>query len=210
MTATGLACSVAERRLFKDLDVVAEAGDLVEVRGANGAGKSTLLRGLAGLHEFQAGRVRRAVPFEYLGHRVGLSDRLTPVENLRWLAGLRGPRTEGAASAREPEIRDALARLGLQDLADEPCATLSAGQRRRAALARLAFRAPPLWLLDEPLAALDDAGAALVRQLIADHRAAGGAAVCATHQSASAPGRAAGKPSGQARETPSRIVSLGP
>ena len=181
LVVEGAVCAVASRCLFSDLDIAVGRGKLVEIRGANGSGKSTLLRGLAGLHELEAERFERRVACEYVGHRAGLAERLTPLENLRWLARLRGGAVDSQA------IDSALRRLGLAAAADELCATLSAGQQRRAALARLVLSDAPLWLLDEPLTALDEAGADTVRQLVAEHRAAGGAVVCATHSSVAAP-----------------------
>ena len=177
LVAEQVSCVVAERSLFRSLDVVAAAGDLVEIRGPNGSGKSTLLRGLAGLHELRPGRLQHTADFEYLSHRAGLGERLTPLENMRWLLRMRRRRVGASA------IDAAMIRVGLGEVADDLCATLSAGQQRRAALARLVVSDAPLWLLDEPLTALDHAGIDLVRQLIAEHRGAGGAVVCATHTS---------------------------
>lgn len=176
LTFTAADGDLGRRDLFRDFDLAVGRQDLVEVRGPNGSGKSTLLRCLAGLVKPAAGRVERHAGIEYLGHRSGLSGRLTPLENARWVARLRGHRP--AASVLDA----AMARVGLGGARDDPCATLSAGQQRRAALARLLVCAADVWLLDEPLTALDDVGAALVRELIAQHRAAGGAAVCATHR----------------------------
>lgn len=198
--AEKLACTVGGRRLFRDLDLVVKAGDLVEIRGSNGSGKSTLLRCLAGLLEPQAGRVERRVDMDYLGHKLGVSARMTPLENVRWLVGLR---TETAAAAA---LDAALSRLGVGAARHDLCGTLSAGQQRRAALARLLVCQTELWLLDEPLTALDDAGSTLVRELVADHRADGGAVVCATHRALSSP--AGGSASSSLPAT--RIVTLGP
>ena len=187
LVAEGVSCVVASRCLFRDLNVTAGGGDLVEIRGANGSGKSTLLRGLAGLHVFHTGRLRRHADFEYLGHRAGLGERLTPVENIRWLLRMRHQRVDVHA------IDAAMIRLGLHGAADELCATLSAGQQRRAALARLVVSDAPLWLLDEPLTALDPSGADLVRRLVAEHRASGGAVICATHANIAAPEHTSGE-----------------
>ncbi len=175
LAARALSCEAAGRALFRDLSVVAKPGDLVEIRGANGSGKSTLLRCLAGLAVPAQGQVERNAALHYLGHRSGVAGPLTPVENLRWLARLQGVRVSSET------LEQAMDRVGLGAERHDFAATLSAGQQRRAALARLLIGDVPLWLLDEPLAALDDAGAALVRELIASHRAAGGAAICATH-----------------------------
>lgn len=176
LVAEGLSCVVAGRRLFQDLDICVDAGDLIEVHGANGSGKSTLLRGLAGLHELHAGRIRRRVDFDYIGHKAGLGERMTPAEHLRFSAHLRGRQITQA------NLNSALSRVGLRRLHDDLCGTLSAGQQRRAAFARLIACPVELWLLDEPQTALDDAGTALLFDLIAQHRLQGGAAICATHR----------------------------
>ncbi len=196
LSATGLAAGVGGRALFHDLDLLVGAADLVEIRGPNGSGKSTLLRCLAGFREAQAGRLGRPAALEYIGHLPGVSDPMTPLENLHWLARLRGRRLTAA------KLDEAMARLGLGGVGHCPCGMLSAGQQRRAALARLLVTGAELWLLDEPLAALDAAGVALVRELIAEHRAAGGAAICATHWPLTA---------ADSRDLPAtRIVMLGP
>ena len=181
LVVKGASCAVASGCLFYDLDITVGRGELVEIRGANGSGKSTLLRGLAGLRELTAELLERHVAFEYIGHRTGLAERLTPVENIRWLTRLKGRKDDSQV------VEAAMIRLGLAAVADELCSTLSAGQQRRAALARLVATNAPLWLLDEPLAALDQAGADILRELVAAHLAAGGAAVCATHASVAAP-----------------------
>ena len=194
LVAENIRCAVGRRPLFDGISLVVAPGDLVEVRGANGTGKSTLLRCLAGLAEPDAGEVRRHGSIAYLGHRPGISGRMTAVENLGWLAGIR------LDVAHLGAIDAALSRLGLADARDELCDTLSAGQQRRAALARLLVCAADLWVLDEPLTSLDDAGAGVVRELLDEHRGIGGAAVCATHRSLS-DGR---------RGAPGRILALGP
>ncbi len=180
LVAENLRCIVGPRALFAGLSFVVEAGELIEVRGANGSGKSTLLRCLVGLAEPQTGDVHRRVEAQYLGHRSGNSGRMTPVENLQWLAGLRGVEQDRGC------IDHALLRVGLGDARHEVCDSLSAGQQRRAALARLLVAPAALWILDEPLTSLDDAGVELVRELLAEHSARGGGAVCATHRALTA------------------------
>jgi heme exporter protein A len=175
LSASSLRCERDGRVLFAALDVAIAAGDVLEVRGPNGSGKTTLLRCLAGLTEDFEGSVERSAPFLYLGHRGGLNRELSALENLRWYAAL------DATGAGDAAIRDALDDVGLPGQALTPCAQLSAGQQRRVTLARLALGRAPLWLLDEPFTALDDAGCALVRRLIESHRSRGGGAVCATH-----------------------------
>ncbi|MCY3622356.1 MAG: heme ABC exporter ATP-binding protein CcmA [Gammaproteobacteria bacterium] len=176
LVAENIRCTVGDRVLFDELSFSARAGDLVEIRGPNGSGKSTLLRCLVGLHEPDAGDVRRPVDGLYVGHRSGICGRMTPIENLRWLAGITD------SNADDGSIEGALGRVGLDDARHDVCDSLSAGQQRRVSLARLLVSAAPLWILDEPLTALDDDGRDLVGNLLARHRAIGGAAVCATHQ----------------------------
>ena len=162
--------------LFEGLSLDIRPGDVIELTGPNGSGKTTLLRCLAGLTGDFDGEVTRASALSYVGHRGGLNLQLTPLQNLRWSAAI-----EGSDASRE-RMSALLDRVGLAGYEHTPCQQLSAGQQRRAALARLAFGSAALWLLDEPLTALDDAGCAFVRELLERHRRAGGAALCATHQ----------------------------
>lgn len=202
LNARGLTCVVAGQRLFDGLDLAILPGDLIEVRGPNGCGKSTLLRCLAGLYHPEDGDVERGAPFVYLGHRAGLSADMTPLENLRWFAAIDAVRVEPALLA------GAMDRVGLGGARFDRCGMLSAGQQRRAALARLLVCRASVWLLDEPLTALDDAGCALMRGFIDEHRARGGAAVCATHRSLALPisAHAEGR-NGRLPQT--RVVALG-
>ena len=175
LIAEELSCTVAARCLFEHLGLMVRRGDLLEVRGPNGSGKSTLLRGLAGLHHWQTGRVERRGSIQYLGHKPGLAAALTPLENIRYGARLKGRNLDDA------ELAVALQRLGLRAARYESCGALSAGQRRRAALAGILVGKADVWLLDEPLTELDEDGVEIVRQLLAEHRRRGGAAICATH-----------------------------
>lgn len=163
--------------LFEGLDLEIRPGDVIELTGPNGSGKTTLLRCLAGLTADFDGEVSHAGPFSYVGHRGGLNPQLTPLQNLRWSAAIEG------SDASTKTLSLLLDRVGLAGYELTPCQQLSAGQQRRAALARLGFRNAALWLLDEPFTALDDAGCTLVRDLLERHRSDGGAALCATHQS---------------------------
>ena len=184
LAAENVRCTVGDRVLFDELWLCARAGDLVEIRGSNGSGKSTLLRCLVGLHEPDAGDIHRTVDSLYVGHRSGICGRMTPIENLRWLAGITNSNADTAS------IGVALDRVGLDEARYDVCDSLSAGQQRRVALARLLVSAAPLWILDEPLTALDEDGRELVGELLAQHGATGGAAFCATHQTLpTAPGR---------------------
>lgn len=175
LRASALTCERDGRRLFEKLDVTISAGDVVELRGPNGSGKTTLLRCLAGLTADYEGTVDRPTPATYCGHRGGLKGELTPLENLRWYAALENRRAD------THRLREALDAMGLEGYAMTPCQQLSAGQQRRAALARLHLTAARLWLLDEPLTSLDERACALVRELLDGHRRNGGGAICATH-----------------------------
>jgi heme exporter protein A len=187
LVAEKLACRRGERLVFADLDCRLEAGGALILTGANGSGKSSLLRLLAGLLTPAAGRLLWGgamisddpaawrTKLHYVGHLDATKPALTPREMLGFWAALRNP---GAPPATEA----ALAAFGLAAVADWPCRWLSAGQRRRLALARL-FAAPaPIWLLDEPTAALDHDGEARLIAAIAEHRDAGGRIAVATHQ----------------------------
>lgn len=182
LTADGLAAFRGERLVFRDLDFALEAGGALVLAGPNGSGKSTLLRLLAGLVRPAAGRLlwqgedaladgaSHAVRVAYVGHQDAVKPGLTVVENLRFAAALSGGRVE-----------DALAALALQELAELPARMLSAGQKRRLALTRLALTAAPLWLLDEPTLGLDTAAISRFGALLAAHRDRGGLVVAATH-----------------------------
>ena len=176
LETTALACERGGARLFSDLSFSLAPGGLLRVRGANGSGKTTLLRTLAGLTRPAAGEVHRSgMQCLFIGHSAGIKDELTVLENLEFSARLSG--------LRDSECTKALEQLGITGLADLPARYLSQGQRRRAALARLALSSNiPLWLLDEPFAALDAAGIAQVAALCAAQLAGGGLLVLTSHQ----------------------------
>ena len=184
--AGSLACERGGLRLFSDLGFALQSGGLLRVRGANGSGKTTLLRTLAGLTRPAAGEVRwRGNPVDdeyhremlFLGHAPAVKDELTVLENLDFSSRISG------LEISESKIKNALESLGITRLANLPARYLSQGQRKRAALARLALSsAVPLWLLDEPFAALDDEAIARVSALCAAHLAAGGMLVLTSHQ----------------------------
>lgn len=169
-----------DRILFQALDLKLEAGVALHLLGANGAGKTTLLETLAGLRRPRGGRISsiQASQLHWLGHRDGLALELSPLENLKFWCALN--------AAPQDAIGDALQALDVHRLRFRPCGRLSAGQRRRVALARLLLQQRPLWLLDEPLAALDRAGISAFEQLLGAHLAAGGSAIFSSHQSLSA------------------------
>jgi len=184
LEARGLSFCRQDEPVFAPMDFQLHAGELALVEGDNGSGKTTLLRMLAGLLHAGEGELywrgaalqRDAVVGEilFLGHQLGLKADLTPRENLRIAAGLHGAR-KGAS------VASVLARIGLPGYEDEPVRRLSAGQKKRAALARLLLLPASLWLLDEPYANLDRIGIALVNDLLEDHTAAGGAAMVTSH-----------------------------
>ena len=172
------------RRLFSALSFEAEAGSALIVTGPNGAGKSSLLRGLCGFLRFEDGAFaleggdpERTVGEQahYLGHADALKGTLTAGENLAFWAGALG----GDASLRAR--RAALMKVGLAHVIDFPVRALSAGQKRRVALARLLVARRPLWLLDEPTAAIDSAAQAAFAAIMQDFMNVGGVIVAATH-----------------------------
>lgn len=170
--ADGLGAVRGERVLFRDVSVSAHPGELILLRGANGTGKTTLLRQLAGLSEAQAGTIERAGLHHWIGHTNGLKAHETPRSHLRHWASVWG-------SARD--VDTILKAIGMARPANVPCRMLSAGQKRRTALARLALEDRNLWLLDEPFNALDTEGQKLLATRIEAHRASGGAVIAALH-----------------------------
>lgn len=180
LDARALAIGRGGMALASGLEFIVTNGKCLLLRGPNGAGKSTLLLTLAGMVEPLEGRfvLEGANPdhgplLHYCGHRNALKPRLTVLENLSFWQSLNG--ATGIAPL------EALETVGLGALAALDAGYLSAGQGRRLALARLLVTARPLWLLDEPTAALDSQGHDLVRRLIDTHLAAGGLVVAATH-----------------------------
>ncbi|SFW36925.1 cytochrome c biogenesis heme-transporting ATPase CcmA [Nitrosovibrio sp. Nv17] len=183
-----LECMRGDRVLFSGLGFTLEAGGLMQVQGPNGSGKTSLLRMLCGLARPAQGEIRwngteiRTLGGEYygamtyLGHLGGIKDDLTAVENLR-ISSLMG----GAAVGLR-EAWDALRRIGLEGRELLPGRVLSQGQRRRVTLARLLVCETILWILDEPLTALDAAAVKLMQGLMESHLARGGMIVMTTHQ----------------------------
>jgi len=184
LEARALSFQRQDEPVFAPLDFELHAGELALVEGDNGSGKTTLLRMLAGLLHVGEGdlhwrgeplqRDRCASEILFLGHQLGLKADLSPRENLQIAGGLHGCRDGASATA-------VLAEIGLRGYEDEPVRRLSAGQKKRAALARLLLLPATLWLLDEPYANLDRSGIALVNQLLETHLAQGGAAMVSSH-----------------------------
>jgi heme exporter protein A len=175
-----------DRHVLRGLSFGVGAGECLLVTGPNGTGKTSLLRSLSGLMYLEGGEVVWAGKsirddlhtfhreLAYIGHEPPLKLDLTATENLRYWVGVRR-----RLSSRD--IQGALARVGATHWSDRPVRTLSAGQKRRVALAGLILMAAPLWLLDEPTTNLDTQGQQLVSTLIVDHLAGGGVAVAAIH-----------------------------
>ncbi len=184
----GLCLERGRLRLFEGIGFEIPAGSALLLRGPNGCGKSSLLRALLGLTPLNAGELRLdGQPFApgngalrphalWLGHAAGTKGELTALENLSLLVGL-----DGGDTAR-PRLREALGRVGLGRALQVEARRLSQGQRQRLTLARL-LASPHrwLWLLDEPSAALDQAGSELLDTLLDEHLEQGGSALIATH-----------------------------
>ena len=190
LAAVDLACRRGNRRLFSGVNFSVEAGRATWLRGRNGRGKTSLLRMAAGLASPESGRItwggvpvrqaqgmaRRMV---YIAHASAMKDDLTVAESLRFLALLHDRDSDVAA------VHQALDRVGMASRREALVRTLSQGQRRRAALARLALeREAALWILDEPYDALDTDGMACVNALLHAHLARGGSVLLTSHQSA--------------------------
>jgi heme exporter protein A len=182
LSGRGVTCVRGGRNVFSGLDFAISSGEVLAVTGANGSGKTSLLRLIAGLLlpaegsialEGGAGELTLAEQAHYLGHRDALKPALSVEENLLfWRNFLGGEVFEAEASLKA---------VALDHAAHLPAAYLSAGQRRRLSLARLLAVRRPVWLLDEPTAALDVAGQELFVGLMRDHLARGGLIVAATH-----------------------------
>lgn len=187
LEATDLGCVRGDRRLFSDINFVLGPGSMLQIRGPNGSGKTSLLRLLCGLLAPAEGEIRwqgssiRSLgedyftALSYIGHRNGLKEELSPIENLQVTTGLAGTQLS------DGEARSILSKVGLSGREHLPARLLSEGQRRRTALARLLACETPLWVLDEVLTSLDSAAVRFVTSLIQDHLNNGGIAVVATH-----------------------------
>jgi heme exporter protein A len=199
LVGSDLICVRGGREVFAGLSFAVRAGEALVIIGPNGAGKTSLLRMVAGLLRIEDGRIELvggdpertiAEQAHFLGHQDALKPSLSVAENLRfWMrylgeAGAAEQMTASAASAERDEpkaVVRALAAVGLDELADLPAGYLSAGQRRRLSIARLLAIKRPIWLLDEPTAALDTAAQARLAELMRGHVSGGGMLLAATH-----------------------------
>ncbi|MBL4830816.1 MAG: cytochrome c biogenesis heme-transporting ATPase CcmA [Aliivibrio sp.] len=182
-----LHCVRDERVLFEHLSFSIVSGELVQIEGRNGAGKTTLLRIIAGLGDADAGKVfwrdeavqsaREEFHREllFLGHNTGVKKELTAFENLAFYQSMHGV-------SDHKMLWDALAKVGLAGREDVLAGQLSAGQQRRVALARLWISNHKLWVLDEPLTAIDKQGVKVLEALFSEHARKGGMVLLTTHQ----------------------------
>jgi heme exporter protein A len=188
LEVSGLSCERNERLLFGDLSLEIAQQQVLQIAGPNGSGKTTLLRILAGLMPAMSGDFcwrGRAVasPHEYsdelifLGHRAAIKDRLTPLEMLSWYAAIRHSR-----ALEEEHSLELLSRVGLRGYEQTLCHQLSAGQKRRVALATLHLSDTALWILDEPFTAIDRQGTSMLEEWIAEQTNRGGSVIFTTHQ----------------------------
>lgn len=188
LDVSNLACSRGDHRLFSGLSFALHPGEIMQVLGENGSGKTTLLRTLCGFVSADEGRIAWNgalvsslgesfhAEMLYLGHLNAIKDDLSALENLKISAALSGLGLDEAIA------KSVLRRLGLKGRERLPCKVLSQGQRRRVALARLLVNEARLWILDEPLAALDVRAVKLIQELIGEHLARGGMVIFTTHQ----------------------------
>lgn len=187
LEAIDLGCKRGDRRLFSNVSFVLSEGSLLQVQGPNGSGKTSLLRMICGLLAPAEGQIRwqganiRSLgedyftSLSYIGHRNGLKEELTPMENLRVASGLAGTQLS------QQEAMSVLGKVGLSGREHLPARLLSEGQRRRTALARLLTSETSFWVLDEVLTSLDSSAVRFVTSLIEEHLNKGGVAVVATH-----------------------------
>ncbi len=190
LEGVGLECARDERLLFSGLSFGLGPGQILQIEGANGSGKTSLLRILCGLTLATDGEVRwmgqdihsvRAdyyADLAYIGHAHGVKDDLTPLENLRIACALGSARADALTDA---VLEQALETVGLFGFEDQLAQTLSAGQRRRVALARLVLTSARLWILDEPLTALDRAGHEKIEAMLTEHAQRGGMVIFTSH-----------------------------
>lgn len=171
----GVQFDYGDEPLLQDVSFMLESGTALHIKGVNGAGKTTLLKLLAGLLHPTEGKikVKNKKQICYVGHKTGVNTRLTPREHARFDLSFR---------LSDVLIDEALRRLMLVDVQDTPCGLLSAGQRRRVGLLQLLNADAALWLLDEPLVALDQESIKVVGDMLLAHLKAGGGVVFTSHQ----------------------------
>ncbi len=171
-------CERDGRLLFEDLSFSLAPGELLQIVGGNGSGKSTLLRILLGLYTDCQGDINWSVDEAplYLGHRLGIKQSLTVLENLRWFGILR------EALVDEARIHEAVSKLGLAGFEDSLCAHLSEGQRKRVALGQFLIVDNPCWVMDEPFSAVDVEGLSFLMAILQDHLDVNGGIIISTHQ----------------------------
>ena len=182
-----LTCERGYRELFNDLNFELSPGEILHIKGENGTGKTSLLRILAGLalpvcgevsfdgYDCQKYRSEYNEHLAFMGHKLGIKLELTPVENIRSYCELGEPRTE-------QQILDVLEKVGLYGFEEMYCNQLSAGQKRRVALAQAILSDTRLWILDEPFTSLDVVGIAFFLKMIQQHVDKGGMVLLTTHQ----------------------------
>jgi len=192
LSLLNLSCERDERLLFEDVSHDFNPGTITQIAGHNGVGKTTLMKMIVGIIAPLSGSItwqnsdgKTANILEsllYLGHAPAVKASLTPLENIRWYFGINGCKGSHTDKLSDDAFKSALDHVGLTGYEDIPCYQMSAGQQRRVALARLYLSSAPLWILDEPLTAIDVHGAIALQRKMATHALRGGIVIVTTHQ----------------------------